>query len=59
MTRIVAVDVHDVRLPISLSMDGPDAMNRDGDYSAVQVVRFADLTLWSLCACRHQLPRLQ
>jgi L-fuconate dehydratase len=38
MTRITAVDVTDVRFPTSLSMDGSDAMNKDGDYSAAYVV---------------------
>ncbi|MEV7429716.1 MULTISPECIES: L-fuconate dehydratase [unclassified Nocardioides] len=38
MTRITAVDVTDVRFPTSLSMDGSDAMNKDGDYSATYVV---------------------
>ena len=37
MTRITAVDVTDVRFPTSLSMDGSDAMNKDGDYSATYV----------------------
>ena len=37
MTRITAVDVFDVRFPTSLSMDGSDAMNKDGDYSATYV----------------------
>lgn len=38
MTHITAVDVTDVRFPTSLSMDGSDAMNKDGDYSATYVV---------------------
>jgi L-fuconate dehydratase len=42
VTRIVAVDVHDVRFPTSLSMDGSDAMNKDGDYSAAYVVLRTD-----------------
>jgi L-fuconate dehydratase len=42
VTRIVAVDVHDVRFPTSRSMDGSDAMNKDGDYSAAYVVLRTD-----------------
>jgi L-fuconate dehydratase len=38
MTTITAVETHDVRFPTSLSMDGSDAMNKDGDYSAAYVV---------------------
>ena len=38
MTTITAVTAHDVRFPTSLSMDGSDAMNKDGDYSAAYVV---------------------
>jgi L-fuconate dehydratase len=38
MTTITAVDTYDVRFPTSLSMDGSDAMNKDGDYSAAYVV---------------------
>jgi len=34
MTTITSVTVTDVRFPTSLSMDGSDAMNKDGDYSA-------------------------
>ena len=37
MSRITVVEVSDVRFPTSLSMDGSDAMNRDGDYSATYV----------------------
>ena len=37
MTTITAVTVTDVRFPTSLSMDGSDAMNKDGDYSAAYV----------------------
>jgi L-fuconate dehydratase len=36
MTRIVSVDVHDVRFPTAASGDGSDAINR-GDYSATYV----------------------
>jgi len=37
MTTITRVTVTDVRFPTSLSMDGSDAMNKDGDYSAAYV----------------------
>ena len=42
MTTITAVTAHDVRFPTSLSMDGSDAMNKDGDYSAAYVVVHTD-----------------
>jgi L-fuconate dehydratase len=42
MTRITGVDVTDVRFPTSLSMDGSDAMNKDGDYSATYVALRTD-----------------
>ncbi|GAB3282360.1 L-fuconate dehydratase [Kineosporia babensis] len=42
MTKIVAVEVHDVRFPTSLSLDGSDAMNKDGDYSAAYVILRTD-----------------
>jgi L-fuconate dehydratase len=35
---IIGVDVIDVRFPTSLTADGSDAMNKDGDYSAAYVV---------------------
>ncbi|WP_020573332.1 enolase C-terminal domain-like protein [Actinopolymorpha alba] len=38
MTKVVAVDVHDVRFPTSLGLHGSDAMNPDPDYSAAYVV---------------------
>ena len=38
MTTITAIEVYDVRFPTSLSADGSDAMNKDGDYSAAYVV---------------------
>ncbi len=38
MTTITSVRVHDVRFPTSLSLDGSDAMNKDGDYSAAYLV---------------------
>lgn len=37
MPRIIAADVTDVRFPTSLTADGSDAMNADGDYSATYV----------------------
>src|SRR4051795_7974834 len=37
MTTITGARVFDVRFPTSLSMDGSDAMNKDGDYSAAYV----------------------
>ena len=43
MTTITSVSVHDVRFPTSLSMDGSDAMNKDGDYSAAYVVLHTDV----------------
>ncbi len=43
MSRITAVDVSDVRFPTSLSLDGSDAMNKDGDYSAAYVVIRTDV----------------
>ncbi len=42
MTTITAVTSHDVRFPTSLSADGSDAMNKDGDYSAAYVVIHTD-----------------
>ncbi|MBB5835780.1 L-fuconate dehydratase [Kribbella italica] len=42
MTRITSVDVVDVRFPTSLTADGSDAMNKDGDYSAAYVVLHTD-----------------
>ncbi|SDY85899.1 L-fuconate dehydratase [Herbiconiux ginsengi] len=42
MTIITGVDVYDVRFPTSLSADGSDAMNKDGDYSAAYVVLTTD-----------------
>ncbi|SDE11512.1 L-fuconate dehydratase [Glycomyces harbinensis] len=38
MPFIDAVEAHDIRFPTSLSMDGSDAMNKDGDYSAAYIV---------------------
>ena len=42
MVNITAVTAHDVRFPTSLTMDGSDAMNKDGDYSAAYVVVHTD-----------------
>jgi L-fuconate dehydratase len=42
MTTITSVRVHDVRFPTSLTADGSDAMNKDGDYSAAYVVLETD-----------------
>jgi L-fuconate dehydratase len=42
MTTIMDVLVYDLRFPTSLSMDGSDAMNKDGDYSAAYVVLHTD-----------------
>ena len=38
MLKITGVKVFDVRFPTSLTQDGSDAMNKDGDYSAAYVV---------------------
>jgi L-fuconate dehydratase len=42
VTVITSVDVVDVRFPTSLSADGSDAMNKDGDYSAAYVTLHTD-----------------
>ena len=42
MTIITGVEVDDVRFPTSLTADGSDAMNKDGDYSAAYVVLRTD-----------------
>src|SRR4051794_22324057 len=42
VTTITGVQVHDVRFPTSLSMDGSDAMNDAPDYSAAYVVITTD-----------------
>jgi L-fuconate dehydratase len=44
MTRITSVEIEDVRFPTSLTADGSDAMNKDGDYSAAYVVLRTDGT---------------
>lgn len=38
MNRITAIETVDLRFPTSLSLDGSDAMNKDGDYSAAYVI---------------------
>lgn len=42
MTVITGVEVIDVRFPTSLTADGSDAMNKDGDYSAAYLVLQTD-----------------
>lgn len=42
MTRITALETHDVRFPTSRELDGSDAMNPDPDYSAAYVVMHTD-----------------
>ncbi|WP_427892287.1 L-fuconate dehydratase [Kribbella sp. GL6] len=42
MPRITSVEAVDVRFPTSLTRDGSDAMNKDGDYSAAYVVLHTD-----------------
>ncbi len=42
MTTITAAEVVDVRFPTSLTADGSDAMNKDGDYSAAYVILRTD-----------------
>ena len=42
MTVITSVTVTDIRFPTSLTMDGSDAMNKDGDYSAAYVAIHTD-----------------
>src|SRR6478752_997354 len=42
MTRIVEVEVVDLRFPTSRSLDGSDAMNPDPDYSAAYVILRTD-----------------
>ena len=42
MPHITGFDVFDVRFPTSLSADGSDAMNKDGDYSAAYIVLRTD-----------------
>ena len=42
MTRVTSVEIEDIRFPTSLTADGSDAMNKDGDYSAAYVVLRTD-----------------
>lgn len=42
MARITSIEIEDVRFPTSLTADGSDAMNKDGDYSAAYVVLRTD-----------------
>ncbi|MEV0286449.1 L-fuconate dehydratase [Kribbella sp. NPDC050820] len=42
MPHITSVEVVDIRFPTSLTSDGSDAMNKDGDYSAAYVVLHTD-----------------
>ena len=42
MTRILRLDVRDVRFPTSLGQHGSDAMNPDPDYSAAYVTLETD-----------------
>ena len=42
MTKITALETHDVRFPTSLALDGSDAMNPDPDYSAAYLVLRTD-----------------
>lgn len=42
MPTITAVTAHDIRFPTSLTADGSDAMNKDGDYSAAYVIIHTD-----------------
>jgi L-fuconate dehydratase len=41
-TRIIALEVRDIRFPTSRELDGSDAMNPDPDYSAAYVVLTTD-----------------
>src|SRR4029079_6873362 len=45
MSRIVELDVIDVRFPTSRALDGSDAMNPDPDYSAAYVMLKTDAGL--------------
>lgn len=42
MPRITSVEIIDVRFPTSMTSDGSDAMNKDGDHSAAYVVLHTD-----------------
>ncbi|MFI5693900.1 L-fuconate dehydratase [Kribbella sp. NPDC051586] len=43
MPRITSLEVVDVRFPTSLTSDGSDAMNKDGDHSAAYLVLHTDV----------------
>jgi L-fuconate dehydratase len=42
LTRLVALETHDLRFPTSKFLDGSDAMNPDPDYSAAYVILKTD-----------------
>ena len=42
MTKIVALEIKDIRFPTSRTLDGSDAMNPDPDYSAAYVILKTD-----------------
>ena len=42
MTKIIDLEVYDVRFPTSSRLDGSDAMNADPDYSAAYVKLHTD-----------------
>ena len=42
--KVTSIEIEDVRFPTSLTADGSDAMNKDGDYSAAYVVLRTDGT---------------
>src|SRR5687767_2182634 len=42
VTRIIALQTHDLRFPTSTFLDGSDAMNPDPDYSAAYVILKTD-----------------
>jgi len=41
-TRLIGLEVHDIRFPTSRALDGSDAMNPDPDYSAAYVIITTD-----------------
>ncbi|WP_102193986.1 L-fuconate dehydratase [Microbacterium aurantiacum] len=42
MSTISSIETYDIRFPTSQSLDGSDAMNKDGDYSAAYVILRTD-----------------
>ncbi len=42
MSTITSIETYDIRFPTSQSLDGSDAMNKDGDYSAAYVILRTD-----------------